>query len=246
MAWPVDTIITTNMDADTDSPDLARPEIKKMADNVNAIMDSRGAANGIPSLDAGGKVPTGQLPTLPANQGGTGQVTYTVGDILYASAAGTLSKLSAAAAGYVLKSNGPGTAPSWQQEGGGFVSGTRMAFQQTAAPTGWTKDTTTAINDSIMRLVTGTAGSGGALAFSAFAADSATGATTLSAAQIPAHTHLQDASTILSQAGNTGANSGIGRALGGVTQASSGGGGSHSHTLAQNLKYYDFIIASKN
>ena len=34
-------------------------------------------------------------------------------------------------------------------------SGTRMSFQQTAAPTGWTKDTTAAINDTAMRLTTG-------------------------------------------------------------------------------------------
>jgi hypothetical protein len=52
--------------------------------------------------------------TLAAASGGTGQTTYSVGDILYASASTTLSKLSAGTYGYVLTSNGPGNAPSYQ------------------------------------------------------------------------------------------------------------------------------------
>lgn len=45
--------------------------------------------------------------------GGTGQSSYTVGDILYASGATTLSKLSAGTAGQVLKAAGAGVAPAW-------------------------------------------------------------------------------------------------------------------------------------
>jgi hypothetical protein len=48
--------------------------------------------------------------TLGATKGGTGLTTYAQGDILYASAANTLSALAAAAAGNVLLS---GTTPSW-------------------------------------------------------------------------------------------------------------------------------------
>lgn len=44
--------------------------------------------------------------------GGTGQSTYAQGDILYASAANTLSKLTVGGNGTVLQSNG--TVPSWQ------------------------------------------------------------------------------------------------------------------------------------
>lgn len=44
--------------------------------------------------------------------GGTGQTTYAQGDILYASAANTLSKLTVGGANTVLQSNG--TVPSWQ------------------------------------------------------------------------------------------------------------------------------------
>lgn len=51
-----------------------------------------------------------------------------------------------------------------------FASGTRMLFQQTAAPTNWTKDTSS-FNNRALRLVTGTASSGGNTAFtSVFAA----------------------------------------------------------------------------
>lgn len=53
-------------------------------------------------------------------------------------------------------------------------SGTRMLFQQTAAPTGWTKITTE--NDKALRVVSGTASTGGSVAFtSAFATKSVAG-----------------------------------------------------------------------
>jgi hypothetical protein len=45
-----------------------------------------------------------------------------------------------------------------------FPSGTAMLFQQTSAPTGWTKSTTH--NDKALRVVSGTASSGGTTAFS--------------------------------------------------------------------------------
>lgn len=51
--------------------------------------------------------------TLAAGNGGTGQSSYTVGDILYASTTSALSKLAGVAAGNVLLSGGVGTAPSW-------------------------------------------------------------------------------------------------------------------------------------
>ena len=81
-----------------------------------------------------------------------------------------------------------------------FPAGTRMLFQQTAAPTGWTKDTTQ--NDKALRVVSGAVGSGGTVAFStAFASrgfsgstssetvTGTVGSTTLDISQIPSHTH---------------------------------------------------------
>ena len=57
---------------------------------------------------------TATLPSVVGvSQGGTGQSTYAVGDILYASAALVLSKLSAVAVGNALISGGVGAAPSW-------------------------------------------------------------------------------------------------------------------------------------
>lgn len=50
---------------------------------------------------------------LPATNGGTGQSSYTTGDLLYASSATALSKLTAGAAGTALLSAGPGVAPAW-------------------------------------------------------------------------------------------------------------------------------------
>lgn len=250
MPWPSSNVDTTHMDAATDDASQARAAIKQMADNVNAIKDMRGVADGVADLDSGGLVPTAKLPTIPANKGGTGQTAYTVGDILYASATGTLTKLAAGTSGYVLKSNGPGAAPSWQQEGGGLVSGTRLMFQQTTPPTGWTKETNSAFNDVALRVVTGTVSSGGADDFTTvFGASKTTTSHTLTLAQIPAHTHTQNAK--LSAFGSVSANSLVSNANpGGATNTeqtgSAGSGGGHSHGLTVNLKYRDVIIAQKD
>ena len=123
-----------------------------------------------------------------------------------------------------------------------FASGTRMSFNQTSAPTGWTKDTSGTINDSILRLVTGSVSSGGSVAFSTWNSVGVTGDTTLSTSQIPSHTHTSAASgnnySITSSFGNNINISG--------TSGATGGGLSHNHSLSNNIKYYDFIIASKD
>lgn len=51
------------------------------------------------------------LPTIPVNKGGTNIVSYTKGDILYASGSNTISKLPIGNAGKVLKSDG--SVPKW-------------------------------------------------------------------------------------------------------------------------------------
>ncbi len=77
-----------------------------------------------------------------------------------------------------------------------FPSGTKILFNQTAAPTGWTKDTTH--NDKALRVVSGTVTSGGTQAFSA-SFDSyspeGTNAVTitghpLSLSEMPSHNHI--------------------------------------------------------
>ena len=51
--------------------------------------------------------------TLVAANGGTGQSSYTIGDILYASGTTALSKLADVATGSILVSGGVGVAPAW-------------------------------------------------------------------------------------------------------------------------------------
>lgn len=51
--------------------------------------------------------------TIPATQGGTGQTSYAIGDLLYASSTTALSRLADVAVGSVLVSGGVGVAPSW-------------------------------------------------------------------------------------------------------------------------------------
>jgi len=126
----------------------------------------------------------------------------------------------------------------------GFPSGTRMSFQQTAAPTGWTKDTTAAINDSVLRLVTGSVTSGGSTAFSTWSAVTAVGATTLSTAQIPSHQHSYLGGGATNGTASSTTSNNISRTSGNT--GAQGGGGSHDHSVTRNLKYYDFIIATAN
>lgn len=59
----------------------------------------------------------GLVNAVPAANGGTGQSSYTVGDILYASGSTTLAKLSGVATGNVLISGGVGVAPSYGKVG---------------------------------------------------------------------------------------------------------------------------------
>jgi len=126
----------------------------------------------------------------------------------------------------------------------GFAAGTRMLFQQTSAPTGWTKETNAAFDDSILRIVTGTVGNGGSQAFSTWNALDVTGAHTLTTAQIPSHTHTYiTRSTVAgSLSGTGGGNSGTSTPNTGAT----GGGGSHTHPLNNNIKYRDIIVAQKD
>lgn len=63
--------------------------------------------------------------TLPVAQGGTDISTYVIGDIIFASAAGVLSKLADVATGNVLLSGGVGVAPSYGKVAlGTHISGT--------------------------------------------------------------------------------------------------------------------------
>jgi len=62
--------------------------------------------------------------SLVAANGGTGQTSYTTGDILYASSSSALSKLAGVATGNALISGGTSTAPSYGKITPSHVSGT--------------------------------------------------------------------------------------------------------------------------
>jgi hypothetical protein len=68
-----------------------------------------------------------------------------------------------------------------------FEAGILALFQQSAAPTGWTKQATH--NNKALRVVSGTASSGGSVAFTTVFGRTATDAYTLLEADVPAHDH---------------------------------------------------------
>lgn len=72
---------------------------------TTGITTSGGPVTGSGTITLGG--------TLNAANGGTGQTSYTVGDILYANTTTTLTKLPASSAGTFLRSGGAGVAPAW-------------------------------------------------------------------------------------------------------------------------------------
>lgn len=79
-------------------------------------------SGGVSAAPAYGKVSLNGSPihvtgTLQPDHGGTGIASYAVGDLLYASAATTLSKLADVATGNALISGGVTTAPSWGKIG---------------------------------------------------------------------------------------------------------------------------------
>lgn len=81
-----------------------------------------------------------------------------------------------------------------------FPSGTAMLFQQTAAPTGWTKQVTH--DNKALRIVSGTVTTGGASSFtSVFNSGLTTGSHALTTTEIPSHTHGAG-SLVTASAGN--------------------------------------------
>lgn len=144
---------------------------------------------------------------------------------------------------------------------GPFDAGTLMLFQQTTAPTGWTKETTH--NDKALRIVSGTASSGGTKAFTTtFGSGKTSDSHTLIEAEIPAHTHGNSGSHRHSITGDYGAGGSTTQVTGNVTgnsdltvytdygtheHTSFGGSGGHTHPLTNfDLNYVDVIIASKD
>jgi hypothetical protein len=138
-----------------------------------------------------------------------------------------------------------------------FPSGTKMVFAQAAAPTGWTQDTTN--NDKALRVVSGAGGgTGGTHAFSSPPSTAHThtgpshthstpshshthtlsaGAHTLSTAEMPSHNHSINIASGNYHSSYTShvTTSRLYSYNTSLSVNNSGGGGSHSHTLAGSI-----------
>lgn len=138
MTWPTGTPPTEHYDEPTDRPDLARDELLQLAQNfVTVIVNARSAASGIPSLDAGAKVPLGELPVVDVPRGGTGVATLTQHGILLGNAAAPVQVAAPGTAGQVMTSNGPGSAPTMQDAGGGVPLGACVTYFGNNEPAGY-------------------------------------------------------------------------------------------------------------
>lgn len=192
--------------------------------------------------------------------GGTGQASLTANNVILGNGTSGVQFVAPGTSGNFLVSNGTTWVSSPVFE---FASGTRMTFNQTNAPTGWTKDTGT--DNAGFRLVSGSVSSGGSVDFTtAFSASTAVtvssisgsaGATTLSTPQIPSHTHTIPTFLFGAPYAEFARSNGAPDSPSPTTSGATGGGGSHTHpfsfssgsgTVNLAIKYVDLIIAQKN
>ena len=152
-------------------------------------------------------------------------------------------------------------------ESGVHASGTKMLFQQSTAPTGWTKDTN--YNDHAIRVVTGTASSGGTNAFSTLDATASgtintsvtgsVGGTAITNAQLPNNWYHKPNTPGGSLSDNYANFNYQAHHVDWITYRIQGGGQTHTHSLslsatstftgsanALDVQYVDVIVATKD
>lgn len=175
---------------------------------------------------------------------------------------GAWAALGVGANGYVLVADtGSAAGMKWAAL---VPQGTRTIFYQANAPTGWTVDS--GVNEHAIRLVSG-GGTGGNTAGTTNFSSILT-SRTLTADQIPAHTHPFSATTSSNGAHThtytrrpTGlrGSSGLSTAINGTQNQTTSSDGAHTHTVSGTsgnagsgnpidfaIKYADFIMASKD
>ena len=216
-------------------------------------------------VDANGDIVVGALDNVPASNDASALTTGTLDGARLPSSVSDASSLTT---GTLPDGRFPAALPAVSGANltgiVSFASGTLMLFQQTAAPSGWTKQTTH--NDKALRVVTGTVGSGGSSGFTtAFGTPSvtgtiagSTGSHTLSTSQMPSHRHSITGYYSSNESGGPYRHRDF-YFYDNLTYTYytnyEGGGGSHNHSLsatfsggaaAINVEYVDLIIASKN
>lgn len=222
---------------------------------------------------------SGMMVALKAASANTGSATINLNSV----GAGTVKKGKTGASNLDAGDIGAGKmgvyihdGTNWQMlNAPEFPSGTVMLFNQTSAPTGWTKNTSTG-DDSALRLTTGTVSSGGSVAFTTAFVNNRTvsgtvAGTTLTENQIPSHRHFtvdnaagtdatDPSSTNQISYRNTsspGGSSGNNYYLTGTANdadvgrtSATGGGASHDHswsgTVNIAIAYVDIIRATKD
>jgi hypothetical protein len=97
---------SASMRAELDSIAAGFDKMPTLTASANAIIVVNSTATALTSIAS-----------LPATAGGTGQTSYAIGDLLYASTTTALSKLADVATGNALISGGVSVAPSWGKIG---------------------------------------------------------------------------------------------------------------------------------
>lgn len=223
--------------------------VSKTLSNVNVILTAEESQNLIVRLTG---VLTGAVLVTTAAIGMTIIENLTTGSfaVTFGNSVGSPVEIDQGTRAVVITdaTNAPRIAADSAPE---FASGTRMVFQQTAAPTGWTKESSATYNDAALRFVTGSIGTGGTVgfttAFTSQALSGTVGNTTLTIDQIPPHTHTYTETRFGGTISASGSTFGT---FSGTATGSAGGGQAHNHSLSINnldiaVKYVGCIIAQK-
>tara|TARA_Y100000114_G_scaffold157305_1_gene189451 strand:- start:14215 stop:15276 length:1062 start_codon:yes stop_codon:yes gene_type:complete len=219
--------------------------------------------------------PTGHAANGVAIAQGAHTIQYCVGNKvidLFAGSLGTVRAIDRINIGdnIAFHSNGVVAATTLKGDGAGltgvqeFPAGTKALFVQSAAPTGFTIDTTSALNNSTLKVVTGTGGgTGGSDNFTdVFTTKNATGTltvdmsglsavpvsgtsgdTTISTPTLVSHNHPRQApggqTSGRGRPGSIPGNRQHAYNMGnnGTSTGSTGGGGAHSHPLSGNVSF---------
>ena len=158
---------------------------------TEAVVPTAVILQGTPTIEAGAKPADADRSTRIPSTEWVKEAGRYVGDTAPASPVDGMLWVDNGSSPYALKTYNDGN-DDWDLVSG-FPSGTRMLFQQSSAPTGWTK-VTSGVDNMALRVTTGNTGivSSGQPFSSVFTNKSTSGSvasTTLTTAQMPSHSH---------------------------------------------------------